>query len=244
MYKHNTEPKFIIKMEFCQNGDLEMWIKNWNINIESLTSQSQKDQSKITFEKLIDLQKEYEKEILKYFKQIAQGVNYLHQRRILHRDIKPKNIFLTQDFELVKLGDLGSSKIINDTFLQSMKGTLSYIAPEVINRESGYSFPSDVWSMGMVLFQMILKKEESDCVVQNFRANVSKVNLKELLNSFCKNTKLIYLCCQCLQIQPKNRPTVEKILQVMKLEESDQLFKDDLFSKYLVFPQKIKNLFF
>jgi serine/threonine protein kinase len=225
-------------MEFCKDGDLEMWIKNWNRNIEF-----QKDQSKITFEKLIDLQKEYEKEILKYFKQIAQGVNYLHQRRILHRDIKPKNIFLTQDFELVKLGDLGSSKTINDTFLQSMKGTLSYIAPEVMSRES-YSFPSDVWSMGMVLFQMILKKEESDCVVQNFRANVSKVNLKELLNSSCKSTKLIYLCCQCLQIKPKNRPTVEKILQVMKLEESDQLFKDDLFSKYLVFPQKIKNLLF
>ncbi|ORX85673.1 kinase-like protein [Anaeromyces robustus] len=128
--------------------------------------------------KLIEQKKgipEIETRIL--FKQILDGIKYLHDRNITHRDIKPDNILLkidkcntiindsysqsienVDDFKVTaKISDFGLAK--NDNFgLQTVCGTPQYLAPEIMNETNSinyYDSKVDCWSLGVVLFQMI-----------------------------------------------------------------------------------------
>lgn len=96
-----------------------------------------------------------EQSIMKYFIQVCSAVEYIHSRRILHRDIKPANIFMTSN-GCVKLGDFGLGRFFsaNTRDAHSIVGTFYYMSPERI-QESGYSFSSDVWSLGCVLYELI-----------------------------------------------------------------------------------------
>lgn len=96
-----------------------------------------------------------ERSILKYFTQVCSAIEYIHSKRILHRDIKPANIFMTHD-GVVKLGDFGLGRFFSQNTQQALTllGTFYYMSPERI-QESGYSFSSDVWSLGCVLYELI-----------------------------------------------------------------------------------------
>ena len=90
--------------------------------------------------------------------QVALGIQGLHERLIIHRDIKIENILMSDFTEeaKVRIGDLGSAAklaSVNDTS-QFMIGTLGYIAPEVLRGEA-YSFPCDIWSLGCLLFVLL-----------------------------------------------------------------------------------------
>lgn len=93
------------------------------------------------------------------FYQIAHAVKYLHNNKIAHRDIKPENVLLKSldEYPLTKLTDFGLSKLVESgTYLRSVIGTQSYIAPEIMNDEIPiYSAKVDVWSMGVTLFAML-----------------------------------------------------------------------------------------
>mmetsp|Transcript_14729 Transcript_14729/g.44312 ORF Transcript_14729/g.44312 Transcript_14729/m.44312 type:complete len:646 (+) Transcript_14729:580-2517(+) len=87
--------------------------------------------------------------------QITSAVEFMHQRRIIHRDIKPGNIFITSSGK-VKVGDLGLSRFLNLEEVQafSQVGTPLYMSPEVL-KGKGYTFSSDLWSLGCVFFEMV-----------------------------------------------------------------------------------------
>ncbi|XP_063115053.1 mitogen-activated protein kinase kinase kinase 19 isoform X1 [Cavia porcellus] len=100
----------------------------------------------------------------KYTKQILQGVAYLHENCVVHRDIKGNNVMLMPT-GIIKLIDFGCAKRLawaglngthSDT-LKSMHGTPYWMAPEVIN-ESGYGRKSDIWSIGCTVFEMATGK--------------------------------------------------------------------------------------
>ncbi|XP_004375142.1 mitogen-activated protein kinase kinase kinase 19 isoform X3 [Trichechus manatus latirostris] len=100
----------------------------------------------------------------KYTKQILQGVAYLHENCVVHRDIKGNNVMLMPT-GIIKLIDFGCAKRlawaglngIHSDMLKSMHGTPYWMAPEVIN-ESGYGRKSDIWSIGCTVFEMAMGK--------------------------------------------------------------------------------------
>ncbi|KAM6131856.1 mitogen-activated protein kinase kinase kinase 19 [Phoenicopterus ruber ruber] len=102
--------------------------------------------------------------LCKYTKQILQGVAYLHDNRVVHRDIKGNNVMLMPN-GIVKLIDFGCARRLawvslsgtQSEMLKSVHGTPYWMAPEVIN-ESGYGRKSDIWSVGCTVFEMATGK--------------------------------------------------------------------------------------
>lgn len=87
---------------------------------------------------------------------MASALDYLHQRKILHRDVKTGNIFASRDGRTLKLGDFGAAKVLERTgqMTRTCVGTPTYLSPEICGRQL-YDSKSDVWSLGCVLYQMM-----------------------------------------------------------------------------------------
>ncbi|KAL9643631.1 hypothetical protein ABK040_010243 [Willaertia magna] len=109
--------------------------------------------------------------IFKIINQINNALNVIHNldesKQIIHRDVKLENVFVEKFNEIdlyikVKLGDFGESKIIKQTIIDSLCGTLNYLPPEVCNStlsvdKSTWSTKADIWSLGVLLFNLITK---------------------------------------------------------------------------------------
>ena len=153
-----------------------------------------------------------EKEIINYLIQICLALNHIHKKKIIHRDIKSGNIFLTKG-GLVKLGDFGISKGFKNTWekAKSKVGTPYYLSPEIINSKP-YDSKSDIWALGVLLYEMMTFK-------MPFNANsLPALSLKILRGIYqCPSSyyskDLINLVKQCLTIEPKRRPSAEMILK-------------------------------
>lgn len=93
-----------------------------------------------------------------YMKQILSGVHYLHQSKIIHRDLKLGNLFLNDDLQ-VKIGDFGLAARIEyeGERKKTLCGTPNYIAPEILNKK-GHSFEVDIWSIGCIMYTLLLGK--------------------------------------------------------------------------------------
>ena len=93
-----------------------------------------------------------------YIRMVLEGLAYLHARQIMHRDIKGANVLVDAE-GVCKLADFGASKILQHDLMsndgnRSLRGTPYWMAPEVI-KQTGHSFPADVWSVACVLVEML-----------------------------------------------------------------------------------------
>ena len=86
---------------------------------------------------------------------MIRGLGALHDLKIVHRDIKCANLFLTKSGEL-KLGDLNVSKVSKGRLLKTQTGTPYYASPEVWS-DKPYDYKSDIWSVGCILFELLLR---------------------------------------------------------------------------------------
>lgn len=111
-----------------------------------------------------------EKLVWSIFIQLTQGLKALHDLGIIHRDLKSANVFLNKDGK-VKLGDMNVSKVAKDGFLKTQTGTPYYASPEVWNNTK-YSYKSDIWSLGCVIYEAL-------CLKPPFRG----MDMNELYNS-------------------------------------------------------------
>jgi len=127
-------------LEFCNGGTLQ----------ERIVSTTKKGES---FSNML---------VGKWTAQITSAVSYIHQQHILHRDLKSENVFLLKD-DTIKLGDFGISKDLNHTLDQASTcvGTPCYLSPELC-RDIPYSFKSDVWALGCLVYEVVMLKPAFD----------------------------------------------------------------------------------
>lgn len=189
-YKESFEVKgrLCIVMDYCEGGDLLEKIKSQKGELFS------------------------EDQILDWFVQICLALKHIHDRKILHRDIKPQNIFLTKD-GTVQLGDFGVSRVLNSTLelATTVIGTLYYLSPEICENKP-YDNKSDIWALGCVLYEMCTLKRA-------FEAGSMKDILLKIINdsyppvSDHYSQELRSLSAQLLKPDPTERPSVSSILE-------------------------------
>lgn len=92
-----------------------------------------------------------------YFKQLINGLKYLYDKKILHRDIKPRNILLSDNKKTLKIADFGFAKqsviYSQDLLYDTICGSPLYMAPEIMTK--AYNNQTDLWSVGMILYEML-----------------------------------------------------------------------------------------
>jgi len=97
----------------------------------------------------------HEREAMSIFAQLALALRHVHDLRILHRDVKSQNVFLTNS-GVVKLGDFGVAKVLADSdFCAATRiGTPQCVPPELCENHP-YDFKADVWGLGIILYQLL-----------------------------------------------------------------------------------------
>uniref|UniRef100_A0A2K6C5M4 Mitogen-activated protein kinase kinase kinase 19 n=1 Tax=Macaca nemestrina TaxID=9545 RepID=A0A2K6C5M4_MACNE len=163
----------------------------------------------------------------KYTKQILQGVAYLHENCVVHRDIKGNNVMLMPT-GIIKLIDFGCAKRLawaglngtHSDMLKSMHGTPYWMAPEVIN-ESGYGRKSDIWSIGCTVFEMATGKPplaSMDRMAAMFYIGAHRGLMPPLPDHFSENAADFVR--MCLTRDQHERPSALQLLKHSFLERS------------------------
>ncbi|XP_057275216.1 serine/threonine-protein kinase Nek1 isoform X8 [Pezoporus wallicus] len=190
LYRESFEENgcLYIVMDYCEGGDL---FKKINAQKGILFSEDQ---------------------ILDWFVQICLALKHIHDRKILHRDIKSQNIFLTKD-GTIQLGDFGIARVLNSTaeLARTCIGTPYYLSPEICQNKP-YNNKSDIWALGCVLYEMCTLKHAFEA------GNMKNLVLKIISGPFPPvSTHYSYdlrnLLSQLFKRNPRNRPSVNSILE-------------------------------
>ncbi|XP_026505407.1 interferon-induced, double-stranded RNA-activated protein kinase isoform X3 [Terrapene carolina triunguis] len=187
-----------IQMEFCEKGTLEGWIN------EKRGKEN------------------YQTESLIKFRQIVTGVEYIHSKGFIHRDLKPLNIFISSE-DKIKIGDFGLVTSMTDDLRTTEKGTRSYMSPEQAGDKYGQEV--DIFALGLILFE-ILWIFSTD--TEKFKGKNKGGEKKEkewrkirecvLPEEFSKNFPLEkYIIEQLLSKDVAKRPSASDVLKLLKL---------------------------
>lgn len=153
-----------------------------------------------------------ESQVMDWFAQILLALLYLHEKRILHRDLKTQNIFLKND--RIMLGDFGIAKVLDGTkdFANTCIGTPYYMSPELFKNKP-YSYKSDVWALGCVIYEMCNLRHAFDAQSLNGLAmKILKGSYPPISPNYSK--ALRDLIAKMLSINPSQRPPLLDLLKV------------------------------
>jgi len=144
---------------------------------------------------------------------MVKGLKILHDNNLIHRDLKSANIFLMKN-GICKLGDLNITKLYKDDYLNlknSQMGTPCYAAPEIWN-DKGYSFKSDIWSLGCILYELCtLDLPFGERNIKEVYFNIMKGKYNNIPKHYSKEMEIIINLL--LQKDPKKRPSCNEILE-------------------------------
>ncbi|KAL7409088.1 kinase-like domain-containing protein [Mrakia frigida] len=196
-------------MEYCGGGDLSHLIRECERTNQSFPEDT----------------------IWSYFCQIVQALGHCHstggedeggdgreRERVLHRDLKPDNVFLDDNRENVKLGDFGLSKSMGAAaFANTYVGTPYYMSPELFN-ESAYDAKSDIWALGCVIYEMValhppfhLAKTHNDLANQ-----LRSRRIPPLPRNVSPHLSQIIM--KMLSFDPAQRPSAKELMQLPMMQ--------------------------
>nr|XP_028574633.1 serine/threonine-protein kinase Nek4 isoform X1 [Podarcis muralis] len=177
-----------------------------------------------------------ESQVVEWFVQIAMALQYLHERHILHRDLKTQNVFLTRS-NIIKVGDLGIARVLENQYdmASTLIGTPYYMSPELFSNKP-YNYKSDVWALGCCAYEMATLKHafnakdmnslvyriiEGKCRIPGISSSTTcilppmpkdySMHLKELIRTM-------------LSKKPEERPSVRSILRQPYIKHQISLF--------------------
>jgi predicted Ser/Thr protein kinase len=180
----NPTNETMLVMEYLENGSLEDLLKR---NKRPLTI---RDAVQIALD-------------------VAEGLHYLHQQKIIHRDLKSANVLLYDNNKRAKLSDFGTARIFDKSSkASSVVGTIGYMAPEVL-QELRYNAQADVYSFGVLLYHMLSTKNLPAIVKDS-------VHLVEKIESDVKDIEFQELIIKCCKLEPESRPTIEYCIGSLK----------------------------
>ncbi|XP_046555897.1 serine/threonine-protein kinase Nek4-like [Haliotis rubra] len=179
--------------EYCEGGDLSHFLEDSNGKLPE------------------DL-------IVCWVYQTASALAYLHQMKILHRDLKPQNIYLTAEGD-IKLGDLGIARVLDKGMgmALTMAGTPFYMSPEIFQMK-GYDHKTDIWSFGCVVYEIAAGEHafsapDMSCLV--FAIVSGKVPL--IHTSYSDGLR--QLVKSMMDKDPDERPSAEQLLDRRPVKE-------------------------
>jgi NIMA (never in mitosis gene a)-related kinase len=213
--------KLCIVMDYADGGDLQEKIKSQRGRLFS------------------------EREVLDLFVQLCLALKHVHDRKVLHRDIKSQNVFLSGSTR-VKLGDFGIARVLRNTCekARTMVGTPYYLSPEIIENKP-YSFKSDVWSLGVMLYELCALKPPFDASSLHFLAmKIVRGNYAPVPPHYSRDLKS--LVSQMLTVDPGRRPTINQILRQPFIKERIKQFLSETihsqeFSHTVLHSQNVFN---
>jgi NIMA (never in mitosis gene a)-related kinase len=204
-----------IVMEFADNGDLEGKV---NANIKARSNFK-------------------EHEIWNIVAQIAYGLKALHDKKIMHRDLKCANIFLTKNND-VKIGDMNVSKVLRMGMLSTQTGTPYYASPEVW-KDRPYDYKSDIWSFGCIIYEMCTSKPP-------FRGNSMEQVYNKVIKGSYEQISPIYtkelksLIHHLLQVSPLGRPNIDQVIAL--IQNTNKVIKNESLENNFSITQECINL--
>jgi NIMA (never in mitosis gene a)-related kinase len=200
-----TDRHLCIVMDYCEGGDLWLYIAG-----------CRKKRTQIP-----------ENQVVRWFTQMCLALKYMHQRSVLHRDIKTQNVFLTRgegaapnSLGCARIADFGISKVLGEgssAFARTVVGTPYYLSPEICLKHP-YACPSDVWALGCVLYELCARRvpfEAKDlpqlleCIVRGPHPQLPPMYSREVGDLFSA----------LLVRDATRRPTAAAILQRPLLQE-------------------------
>ncbi len=155
---------------------------------------------------------------------ICSALTLLQEHKMIHRDIKPQNLFVNERGDY-KLGDFGTARsIIGNSAQMSIKGTVAYMAPEVANRGE-VGFTADIYSLGLVMYRLLngyrtplISADESSTVAHIDQANERRLKGEMLPAPSEADAMLSAIVLKACAFDPKDRWQSAAEMQEMLLE--------------------------
>ncbi|MCQ2820515.1 MAG: protein kinase [archaeon] len=185
-YFEDTENVYIL-LEMCQNQTLNELLKR---------------RKRLT-----------ELEVQCYVVQLIKALKYLHAHRVIHRDLKLGNLFLTDKMEL-KVGDFGLATKLDfeGERKRTVCGTPNYIAPEILDGKTGHSYEVDIWSLGVIIYTLIIGKPPFETQDVKTTYKRIKMNAYSFPDGAIISEAAKSLIIEILVTDPSKRPSLDQIL--------------------------------